>query len=73
MTDWQEEIRRVADDYYDDGHIFEKLANEMSNTELRNVLYVKADLCRQIYGDLCALINKANPQPGAPEDIAKIW
>lgn len=77
---WRKEVLTLANSYYDIGHDFEtKAATEPDTAKssavaaYRCVLWTKADCYRNAYHDLCALVRRVDPRPGAPEAPAKPW
>lgn len=76
--EWREELLRLADRYYDEGHKTENRAIELEATPDSEsapvvALWARADHYREVYGELCALVARLDPRPGAPEGPAKPW
>jgi hypothetical protein len=70
---WRTELLRLANRYYDEGHTSERRAVEAGEDRVSLEWWTRAECCRQFYGDLCSLVGRVDPKPGAPEAPARPW
>jgi hypothetical protein len=74
---WRDELLKLANRYYDEAHVLEKRAVEREVNDARStsatVMWAQADCYHEIYSELCSLVSRLDPRPGAPEGPAKPW
>lgn len=75
VAEWREAVMNLAYRYYEEGHTADRDAAACGSTQggPSTDAWVVADCHRGIYSDLCALVARLDPRPGAPEAPARPW
>lgn len=68
-TKWREAVLALADTHWERGHIAEN--NAVRHVGRPDRFWAAAECHREIYADLCALVDQLDPRPGA--DTARPW
>lgn len=56
------EVLALADQFYEQGHLAEGIGE-----------WAKAEVYRDAYADLCGIVDRVDPRPGAASGSAKPW
>lgn len=59
---WRTELLALADQFYEQGHLAESIGE-----------WQRAEVYRDAYADLCGIVDRVDPRPGAASGSAKPW